>query len=211
MRYTLGTALFIVLSIFLLVHIISPPEWDYFDGFIAHLISGIATRNIISQTPLGFAYLTPLFTWLTSHIGLFPWVGLISQAMLLAANAVFVFITLHLFRQKFPHLPFWKIVPPACLLFFIIQLPANAKPSFTGLTFLLCGSAVLLIEKFVSEAKDYRQKIMVYLIAIFMYGWGACMRFDTPLAAAGIAGTYILLSSGNLKKSILSMVPLLIV
>ncbi len=211
MKHIFRLALFITAVVYVLTCFLLPVEWDSYDGFIAHLVSGIATRNTVKETYLGLLYLTPVFTSLQMQFGSIPWLCIVVMFLFFLANSILVFIVLDTLRIKLKVLNLRLLLIAFIPLFFIIQFPSVSKPSLTGLSFILCGSAVLLVHHFAFKNLHYLIRIGVYLLAIFMYWCGSCVRYDSALAAAFLITVYVLLSSPKPIKSIIAGMPLLIV
>lgn len=211
MKHIFRLALFITAAVCVLTCFLLPAEWDSYDGFIAHLVSGIATRNTVKETYLGLLYFTPVFTSLQMQFGSIPWLGIVALLLFFLANSILVFIVLDTLCNKLKILNLRLLLIAFIPLFFIIQFPSVSKPSLTGLSFILCGSAVLLVHHFTFKTLPFWIRIGIYFIGILMYWCGSCARYDSALAAAFLITVYILLNSPKPIKSIIAGMPLLIV
>ncbi len=204
-----GLALLIAAVVFLLATLISPWEWDFYDGFLTHLVSGIATRNVLTEFYIfGFANLVPFYTFLQNQFSNFPWIGAVTIALSFIVNATAVFIVVTAVRKKAKPGSEKILFVIGLLLFILLQLAGIIKPSATGQSFLLCGVALLFTEKYTRHQKSRALKIILYLIALIAFWYGASIRIESAMGAGVIVGGYIALSTRSFKKSILAALPI---
>jgi hypothetical protein len=199
------------IGVFILSKALCPTEWDFYDSFNAHLISGVATRNVVTDFYIAFPLLPTIFIFLQKNWGSIPWLGFTYSLMLFIANATLAFMIFYLIYIKFPKLSVPKALLLLFPLFFIIQSFGIYKLSMTGLSFLLCGSSILLIEMLLSKNRSLVAKSAITSIIGLFFLFGICTRFDSAIAVLIITSIYILLNSQNIKRSFWSVLPLFII
>jgi len=196
---------------FILTCIITPLEWDFYDGFLSHLINGIATRGVLSKFYIyGFFQIPKLYLYLQHIAGDVPWIGIITLFFLVTANTLFVSCVLFHIKNRHPSLTFMRVFLFSVPLFFIIQFPVISRPSHTGLSFLLCGSALLFITTCGDGITGFR-KVIMYVVLALIYFWGICIRLESGIGASIIVILFIVLISKQRILSLLKISPLLLV
>ncbi len=209
MKQSLSVSALVASFVLLLGYMIIDFEWDFYDSFNAHLLSGIATRGVVKDFYIVWPFIPRIYIFLQKSYGNFLWFGVTFYFFLFFANTVFALLAIDFFKRNFPYISFLKLFCAFFALLFCVQIVSVSRPSITGVSFLLCGSSILLVEVFFTRLNSLAKKTSLYLLVLFMFFWGACFRIDSAVAATIVVGIYIVLSSVNLKQSLLKAFPIL--
>lgn len=156
--------------------LLCPPEWDFYDSFVAHLCSGIATRNQLTHFFIyGFYAISKPIIWLQTNFKQVPWMGLLITGCLLISNTLFTYLLLRRFMQVASASLKYSLLALLPLLA-ATQIYGYYRPSMTGTGLLMTGCAFLLSLELPFNGKRS------WIFAIAIIAWcllATCIRFET--------------------------------
>lgn len=190
-------------GIFFFLSFILQQQWDFYDGFVAHLASGIATRYALSQFYIyGFWKLGEFFRYVQPAFSAINTVGLTVNILLGLLGG---FFTLTLWKSMKQYDVYYYFL--SLLIVLLILLPTLFTPSLTGLSFLLCGAGLLAIRAHTFERENY----ILWGSTLVLYYMGMCIRQEGGIGASLIVGGYLMLNISDLKKRLLVIIPFAII
>jgi len=183
--------------------IVFPRQWDFYDGFIAHLIGGIATNYQLTQFYIfGFFGIAPVFLWgqkLLPHLLVTGWVSLLMYLL------SYTSMGLLLWQKINPRT--WGNLFLVLGIVLVIIMPTLFSPSLTGNSFILCGVALLgaYFLYFESQSSFWRnvQLVVAFSFYTFSYFW----RQESAMGASLIIGLFLLAYSKQKIKTALFLIP----
>jgi hypothetical protein len=199
MNFSLKTALSST-AFFIVFSVLFQQQWDYYDGFVSHLVTGIATKQILSHFYIygfwGIGYFFKVIQPMFSHTNS---VGMMVVLFIGITGCVFTYLIWSQIGKK----DYWTYGLCSALVL-MIMLPVFFMPSLTGISFLICGTSLFIMLIYIqSEEKSY----FVYLIAILTYCFGMCIRQESGMGASLIVGLFLLLYSSNTSRTITLLIP----
>lgn len=189
-------------ALFLLLVFALEQKWDFYDGFVSHLVTGIASKDKLSKFYIyGFWGVSSPFK-LAQRFTNLNVIGLLANVIIAIVGGLFT-------------VGLWKSIQgvrPLTLGFIIglvllVLLPTFFTPSITGLSFLQCGAALWMI----GIVNIKRNNPWVFIVLLGVYGFGMCIRQESGMGASLIVGTFLLLSTTDPKKMILLLSPFALV
>lgn len=178
-----------------------PRNWDHNDGFVAHALTGIAVKGILAKSYIyGMFGISDILMWLQKtmpDIAVYGW----TVIFLFWIGYGIVFVLLH---QKIKPLK-GKQLFMFTILFFAIITPSLFKPnSLTGLSIILCGTALFLLYD-----SRFRSKTTTFF-ALCIYLLGVLCRQETALGVLIIVSVFVIINTTRKLKAIIAIIPLLL-
>ncbi|MFN8300459.1 MAG: hypothetical protein U0T75_15260 [Chitinophagales bacterium] len=197
----------------LLTWLACPPTWDFYDGFVAHLVSGIATRGHLTNFYIYSYYgiSTPLI-WLQTHFSDIPWTGVLVISCLFIGNTLFNFLLLNTALKKWSG----SILLAGFLLFpciFLLQFQSFHQPNVAAAALLLSGSALLAAAEWQQGFNNKFLNAFIWLLLTIAVLLPVGLRFEAVLGTGLLTGIYAFFSSNpvwRLKRLLIPGVPALI-
>jgi hypothetical protein len=180
-----------------------PRQWDFYDGFQAHLVGGIATRYQLTNFYMFTCYaIAPAFQWAQKnmpHVLVIGWVTNFLYAICYGTIGVMLW---NLIANKT-----LKNLSLILSIIFIIIMPTLFTPSFTGNSFILCGASLLGAYLLFNKKSLSIISILLFVLAIAGYLLSYFWRQDSAMGASLIIGIFILIDAKQKIKSFFFLVP----
>lgn len=191
---------------FVLVYFATPIEWDHYDGLEASLKAGIGSDFRIKETYIySYWLITYAIVPLQQYFINTPVITLFTLVVFFISYSFYTYACI----SDIPHKNhFYRLL--IVLLLFVVMLPAFAKLSKAGSSFMLTGLSLYCAAFYASAASRQRQKIGIVFICTLLFALGYLIRIESAFGATLIVGLYIAIIKIKEPKTLLYIAPLLL-